>query len=167
MKRSQYFLAILATILVVGSSTPAGASTQVKLLVESSKKIISLTESIPNWFRKANIQKEFTNINHEEEILLGQKKTGTILRKIGTESVKGTLPPLQESINLDSLHDKGQTKNAVQTIGVAVGATTAAGGTAYSTIKSTNDKDNQNNRSKTQSKLSVGSKKPLKLVLHH
>ncbi len=166
MKRSQYFLAILATILVVGSSTPAGASTRVTLLVKSSKKIISFTESIPKWFRNGNIQKKFTNINHEAEGIFDQKKTGTILRNIRHESVKGTLLPLQKSINLDSLHDKGQTKNAVETTGVAVGATTAVGGTAYSTIKSTNDKDNQNNRSKTQSKLSVGSKKPLKLVLH-
>ena len=151
MKMYKYFLPILATTLVVGTSAPAWSS--------PIQKIQHVGQSVSRFFQKSD----------DAVGLFGRKQTKNILTEIGKEFLHNTLPPRispPESINLDHFPSNGKTQDNVRQnidrTGRAVVAGTTVAGIGDSYVSS-NNKDNQNPRSTIQLIPSLLSKKSLKL----
>lgn len=166
MKIYKYFLPILATTLVVGTSVPA-LSHPFKpkkilrvgqLVTRVGQPATRVGQPVTHWFQK----------NDDLVELLVKENLETILKNIRKQSLKDTLPaPISppQSINSANFSSNGQTQDDVrQNIargGAAVGSTIAAGGAGYSHVSSNNN-NKQNKERSLKSILAI----PISLIMY-
>ncbi|MEG3967980.1 hypothetical protein QUA00_10185 [Microcoleus sp. T2B6] len=168
----KYFLPILATTLVVGTSVPALSHPfkprQIlrvgQLVTRVGKPVTRVWQPVTQWFQK----------NDDFVELVAKENTKTILKNIGKQSLQDTIPaPISppQSINSANFSSNGQTQDNVrQNIdrgGAAVGSAIAAGGAGYSHVSSNNN-NNSNNNNKQNNERSLKSivAIPISLIMY-
>ena len=186
MKIYKYFLTILATTLVVGTSVPALSHPfQPRQILRVGQLVTRVGQPVTRvwqpvtrvWQPVARVWQpvaQWFQKNDDLVELLAKKNTETILKNIGKKSLQNTLPaPISppQSINSANLSSNGQIQDDVrQNIarnGAAVGTTIVAGGIgdSYASSNNNNNSNNKNKQNKERSLKSIVAI-PISLIMY-